>query len=423
MLGPLGMLLDEKTFESNSWTLLFVGVIITLRIISASQKERIRLYYKKSSDLMKAFLQQTPVRDYTYTPYFLTLNQHWQAVFYLLAEIANRYINPMKFEREMFQLSDGGTIALDWVVDHEGGLPRKHSQRPVLCCISGLSGGNDNLYLASIVKAAQQSGFKCVIINFRGAAGVLLTSPLIYWLNTWRDVQEPIEYVHAKYCGHGDGDYMKRNIYAYAVSLGAGMLTKYVVETGDKCVLDGVLSYGLFFNIQDNVPFFKRHTLSLYDKALGLNYYTILKGQEKDFKAHFGEEKTAELLDKLNKYKWSLMDISEQVLAPMFGFTNLNDYYDATQTVGQLHKIKVPTFFLNTLDDPTIDPCLYPYKELENNDFIVSAFTKRGGHCGHFTGGFRPYQWFTAPYMDFLEFLEARKNNAAAVNGPNSQSE
>lgn len=154
--------------------------------------------------------------------------------------------------------------------------------------------------------------------------------------------------------------------------------------------------------------------MTLYDKVMGWNYYTILKGQEKEIKAHFGEEKTAELMDKLRYYKWSLMDISEQVLAPMFGFKSLNDYYDATQTVGELHKIKVPTFFLNAIDDPTIDSALYPYKELENNDYIVSAFTNRGGHCGHFTGGFRPYQWFTCLYIDFLEFLEARHNSELA---------
>ena len=62
----------------------------------------------------------------------------------------------MKFERELFELSDGGTIALDWYVDHEGGLPRKNSPRPILCCFAGLSGGNSNLYLSSMIRSATQ---------------------------------------------------------------------------------------------------------------------------------------------------------------------------------------------------------------------------------------------------------------------------
>ena len=97
---------------------------------------------------------------------------------------------PMNYDRELFELSDGGTIALDWNIDNQGGRPSApndplgpKSKMPILCLVSGLSGGNDNLYLYSTIKSATQSGFKCVVINFRGAAGVPITSGKIYWLN------------------------------------------------------------------------------------------------------------------------------------------------------------------------------------------------------------------------------------------------
>ena len=102
------------------------------------------------------------------------------------------------------------------------------------------------------------------------------------------------------------------------------------------------------------------------------------------------------------------MDMSEKALAPLFGYSSIEEYYDDTQSVGRLHKIKVPTFFLNAIDDPCINESLYPYKEFENNDFIVAGFTKRGGHCGHFTGGLRPFQWFPIPYMEFLDHIESK---------------
>lgn len=56
-------------------------------------------------------------------------------------------------------MSDGGTIALDWLVDHEGGIPKKGSvsNRPILCMFAGLAGGNDNLYLRSMMKEAINS--------------------------------------------------------------------------------------------------------------------------------------------------------------------------------------------------------------------------------------------------------------------------
>ena len=69
------------------------------------------------------------------------------------------------------------------------------------------------------------------------------------------------------------------------------------------------------------------------------------------------------------------MDIMEKVIAPLNGYSCIEKYYDDTQAVGRIHMIKVPTLFLNCIDDPTIKPDIYPYKEFENNDNIMAAFT------------------------------------------------
>jgi hypothetical protein len=44
---------------------------------------------------------------------------------YALFEMRMKIFFPFKYEREIFTLSDGGTIALDWQLDYEGGLPLK----------------------------------------------------------------------------------------------------------------------------------------------------------------------------------------------------------------------------------------------------------------------------------------------------------
>ena len=83
---------------------------------------------------------------------------------------------PLKYEREIFILSDGGTIALDWQIDQDGGIPNEKSTKPILAVVAGLSGGNDNGYLYSMMKVATQNGYKCLVLNFRGASGVKMTS-------------------------------------------------------------------------------------------------------------------------------------------------------------------------------------------------------------------------------------------------------
>ena len=157
MLGSLKDLFDENTFNDNSFTMFIIATLITFRIISLYQRERIEFYYNKSSSLMRNFLKSSRVRELTYTPYLLTLTGNMQSFIFCFVEPVVKLFFPYRFERELFTLSDGGTVALDWVIDHEGGIPKCGASRPVLVMFSGLAGGNDNLYFYSMIKEALNS--------------------------------------------------------------------------------------------------------------------------------------------------------------------------------------------------------------------------------------------------------------------------
>lgn len=49
-----------------------------------------------------------------YVPWMFSINKHMQTVTYIMFEIRMKLAFPIKYEREIVQLSDGGTIALDW---------------------------------------------------------------------------------------------------------------------------------------------------------------------------------------------------------------------------------------------------------------------------------------------------------------------
>jgi hypothetical protein len=84
--------------------------------------------------------------------------------------------------------------------------------------------------------------------------------------------------------------------------------------------LSGALPYGLYFNIHDNVPYFKANGWGLYDTLIGFNYYLTIKARAEELKAQFGEKVSSQLLTLFRDNKLSLMDISEKVLAPLFGY-------------------------------------------------------------------------------------------------------
>ena len=126
-LGPLAILLDEETFNNNSKLMITLALILSFRIITFFQKDTLQMYYSRSSNLMKGLMKDSKVKQMTYTPHTLAINGHMQAILSLFCEIYLNLFFSIKYEREMFTLSDGGTIALDWVIDHEGGIPRKNS--------------------------------------------------------------------------------------------------------------------------------------------------------------------------------------------------------------------------------------------------------------------------------------------------------
>jgi predicted alpha/beta-fold hydrolase len=51
----------------------------------------------------------------------------------------------------------------------------------------------------------------------------------------------------------------------------------------------------------------------------------------------------------------------------MYGFSDHKSYFDSLNCKGKLHEVKVPTMYFNHLDDPGIDPNIYPYEEFHSN--------------------------------------------------------
>jgi hypothetical protein len=62
---------------SNTWTHIFIILTIILRIITSKQRETASLYYKKTSELMKRFVNETNIKDLYYTPYTFAFNGHF----------------------------------------------------------------------------------------------------------------------------------------------------------------------------------------------------------------------------------------------------------------------------------------------------------------------------------------------------------
>lgn len=148
---------------------------------------------------MNDFVSKSEIKNLEYSPYFLCPNNWAQSILYCLSEVYFNLNYPLKYEREVFEMKDKGSVAIDWVVDKFSGIPVESDKRPILVCFSGLSGGNDNHYIYSMMRDATKAGFKCVIINYRGTSGMKMTSKHFYWSNKWTDAEEPLNYLSETY--------------------------------------------------------------------------------------------------------------------------------------------------------------------------------------------------------------------------------
>lgn len=76
-----------------------------------------------------------------------------------------------KFFREIFQLKDGGEVALDWLE------PTKHPNDMkdiTILFLPGLTGDSKCEYVRATSLTVQKSGFRVVVFNYRGIGGIEL---------------------------------------------------------------------------------------------------------------------------------------------------------------------------------------------------------------------------------------------------------
>lgn len=71
------------------------------------------------------------------------------------------------------------------------------------------------LYIQNFSRRAFEQGYQPVLVQFRGASGVKLTSPKTYGCGQWQDVEETISYIHAEYCKD-----ISRQLFTIGFSLG-----------------------------------------------------------------------------------------------------------------------------------------------------------------------------------------------------------
>ena len=140
------------------------------------------------------------------------------------------------------------------------------------------------------------------------------------------------------------------------ISLGSGILANYVAKEGNKCPLTAACAVGCHFDTTIAMEYLQNNLFGLYDYSMAYFVKTASREWIKQYDALVSKknpEKPA--MHELEKI-YTLSEDFSRLIARLAGFKSLKDYYEACTVTHRMKDIRVPTFFLSSLDDPFYGP-------------------------------------------------------------------
>ncbi|XP_008237346.1 PREDICTED: embryogenesis-associated protein EMB8 [Prunus mume] len=304
------------------------------------------------------------------------------------------------YRRELFNLSDGGTVALDWLLSSDvlGGvfstnntIP-KGDTTPIVLVIPGLTSDSDAAYIKHLAFNTAKKGWNVVVSNHRGLGGISVTSDFFYNAGWTEDLRTVVSNLH--------DEYPNAPLFLVGLSIGANILVKYLGEDGDKVPVAGAVAICSPWDLLIGDRFIGRRLLQkFYDKALT----TGLLGYAQLHQPRFFRLANWEGIKKSR----SIRDFDQHATCIVGKFETVDTYYRRCTSANYVGNVSVPLLCISALDDPVCTREAIPWEECRANVNIVLATTKHGGHLAFFEGLTAAGIWWVRATDEFLKILHS----------------
>lgn len=339
-----------------------------------------------------------------FRPLWWLSNGHLQTMYCVLGDFSKN--DCMWYDRKYLRLMDGGTLGIDFAPSDQSKVPE---DAPIVVVQHGLTGGSYESYVRAILSRACAPveegglGYRAVVINFRGCAGVPITSPLLYSAGHTDDTRQALMYIAHRY--------PNALLLGLGFSLGSNVLTRYLGEEGTQARISSACVLACPWDLQQNNQrllnsFLGKH---IYSKSMGNNLLNLVK---KHFTAlvrdpeHIVAKAAGAAITLKNPTLEKFDDTFTKIAggpSPHFPFQDANAYYVWGSSHHTLQHVTVPFLAINAGDDPIVRDVPTDGGE---NGFVVMELTKGGGHLGWFQAG-PGYvdRWTTKPVLEWLRLL------------------
>ncbi|XP_074263540.1 embryogenesis-associated protein EMB8-like [Silene latifolia] len=363
-------------------------------ILTGFRGHTVKLIYHPESEIYQGVVSKCRILHGRY------LATPWLASPHIQTTFLNFFGRPpvFSYRRQIFRTSDGGTLALDWLLSSDVGggsayvenkIP-KHDTTPIVVVIPGLTSDSDSAYLKHLAYDTAKSGRNVVVCNHRGLGGVSVTSDCFYNAAWTEDVRVIVKHLHC--------EYPDAALFIVGTSIGANVLVKYLAEEGDDIPVAGAVAICSPWDLLIGSRFIcRRFIQKFYDRALaiGLQGYAQLHEPRYSRLANW---------DGIIKSR-SIRDFDNHATRIVGKYETVDSYYRHSSSSSYVVKVAIPLLCISALDDPVCTSEAIPWDECRVNRNIVLATSQHGGHLAFFEGLTASSVWWVRATNEFLGVL------------------
>ncbi|KAG2298901.1 hypothetical protein Bca52824_035373 [Brassica carinata] len=400
LLSPYLILLKSLSLIPFFHYLFFLVLAILLFLylfleIHFPRSDPISLTFNPNSELCQFIVSKCRLLHGRYFPTIWLSSPHLQTAFLSLFGNSPTFC----YKRNLFQATDGGTIALDWLMHSDvvdgisqvvNGSTPGNDRTPIAIVVPGLTSDSTAAYIKHLAFRLAKEGWNVVVSNHRGLGGISLTSDCVYNAGWTEDLRKVIDHIHSQF--------PEAPLFAVGTSIGANVLVKYLGEHGTDTPLVGATAVCSPWDLLICDRFINRKLVQkLYDRVLtvGLQGYAQLHHSVISRIADWEGIKKSRSVREFDNYATRLVA----------KFETTDTYYRHSSSAQFVGNVAVPLLCISALDDPVCTREAIPWDECRGNKNIVLATTTHGGHLAYYEGITATGMWWVRAVQEYFEVL------------------
>jgi predicted alpha/beta-fold hydrolase len=272
----------------------------------------------------------------------------------------------------------------------------KFDNSNILIILPGTCSDSSEFYIADVMQRFLSEHFKVISINHRGMLNFPLLKNRLYHTGYTDDLLDLLEFLN--------DNVHNSKIFLLGFSMGGNIITKLLGELGNDAMKYNIYGGSAVcapMNLNKFVEYTEKHSYTkIYSRFFCRNLKHIFNKHLEALLQEFEDHQKEKMIHAINQSSFA-SEFYKNYLFVNFGFKTMEEYENTASGAFYLKNIKVPFLILFAEDDPIIPHYSIDDSGYEENDNIILAKSKSGGHVGFFKG-FIFERWIYEPILDFI---------------------